>query len=459
MKKAIGVILLVAVAVLGVGAAIAFETGEADHAAAPAADTVFLGEQDLAERMEIWRNQYRRMTPGDAPLLQDVGTWPAAWEEFSSRWASAPAERNLATWLVPVTAERSGALTVLRDADGNALWSGVTDFFKEESANVTLTGALVDEEEWPLWKAAGEEIDRRLDAMRGTETRRPPRRRDGDGGSGGNGTNDGPKMFMSASADFTSTPPEFRVGLQWTNTGTLDVFAYGPLHTSSTHSVTFTNDENQVVTNTITNWHCAEPGLRGFSNDWAWVGTATISDTNPVVFVDTNFSPERAHVRFYAAAVALDSDGDGLNDGVEIFETGTDPGNWDSDHDGEGDGTERAAGANPSVSNIWWEVTTTNKFHWWRRLGTNIPTTPQYVADYPVVGNRPTTNSVVNDVKITGFVDDILCVDSNVVGGWDAGPTNFANLSVLAQTTNAQSGRLTLKFGTCPSRTTSGRTK
>ena len=42
MEKAIWGILLVAVAVLGVGAAIAFATGEADHAAAPTADTVFL---------------------------------------------------------------------------------------------------------------------------------------------------------------------------------------------------------------------------------------------------------------------------------------------------------------------------------------------------------------------------------------------------------------------------------
>ncbi len=40
-----------------------------------------LGEEDLAERAEIWRNRYRRMTPGAEPLVQDIGTWPAAWEE------------------------------------------------------------------------------------------------------------------------------------------------------------------------------------------------------------------------------------------------------------------------------------------------------------------------------------------------------------------------------------------
>ena len=201
MKKYILPFLLMVAAIAGVMTA--FGTDAEDSSQADdTTDIVFLGELDLAERAEILRNQYRRMTPGDEPLVRDVGAWPAAWEEFSSRWASAPAERNLATWLVPVMAERSGTLTVLRDAAGNALWRGVTDFSKEESANVTLTGALVSEEDWVLWKAAREEIDRRLDAMRETETGLPSRLRDGEGGRG-NGANDGPKMFMSASADFS----------------------------------------------------------------------------------------------------------------------------------------------------------------------------------------------------------------------------------------------------------------
>lgn len=80
-----------------VGVAIASATGDADAPVDNTADVVFLGDLDLAERVEIWRNQYRRMTPGDASLVQDVGTWPAAWEEFSPVWDTAPAERDLAT--------------------------------------------------------------------------------------------------------------------------------------------------------------------------------------------------------------------------------------------------------------------------------------------------------------------------------------------------------------------------
>ena len=345
MKKYILPFLLMVAAIAGVMAA--FGTDAEDSSQADdTTDIVFLGELDLAERAEILRNQYRRMTPGDEPLVQDVGAWPAAWEEFSSRWASAPAERNLATWLVPVMAERSGTLTVLRDAAGNALWRGVTDFSKEESANVTLTGALVSEEDWVLWKAAREEIDRRLDAMRETETGLPSRLRDGEGGRG-NGANDGPKMFMSASADFTVTPPEFRVGLQWTNDIVLDVFAYGPLHTASTQIVTFTNDENAVETQTNTLWHAVEPPLTGFDNHWEYVGAVALTNDEESVFVDTDFPPGRGIVRFYAAFEAGDADGDGLNDGYETFVTHTSLATPDTDGDGMDDGVEWKLGFNP----------------------------------------------------------------------------------------------------------------
>ena len=152
----------IAALVLVVGA---FGTGTGDNPPAEDADDgVLLGEVDLAEQAEIWRNQYRRITPGDGSLVQDVGTLPAAWEEFSSVWDAAPAVRDLATWLVPFSAERDGAETILRDANGSVLWRGTTDFAKPESADVTLTGALVDELDWPLYDAAQAELDWRRTA-------------------------------------------------------------------------------------------------------------------------------------------------------------------------------------------------------------------------------------------------------------------------------------------------------
>ncbi len=445
MKKAIGVILSVAMSIVGADAV--FALGETDHAGAPNVDSAFLGDVDLAEQMEIWRNQYRRMIPSDAPLVQGVGTWSAAWEEFSSHWDAAPAERDLATWLVPVVAERSGALTILRDADGNALWSGVTDFSKEESSNVTLTGALVDEGEWALYEAAREEVERRLGAMRKTEAGRSPPLLDGEGE---NVTNDGPQMFVSATGVVTNNRLELQVGLQWTNDAIMDVFAYGPLHTSVTHLVTYTNDENEVITWTNTTWHSVEPGLTGLDNHWECIGTVALTSGEEAVFVDDTFPANRGIVRFYAAFEVGDADGDGLNDVFETVALGSSTNSFDSDHDGIPDGVEYAAGANPSVSNVWWEVKTTNT--WFRQFplpdcGLNAPSS--HVFDFSVYGDSPMTGSVVSNVTISGFVDDAIKVDGN---GVDFAPNvqSFSARCITNEIADLQSKHFTLSLWDWP---------
>ena len=426
MKRHVWMVWLAVLKAVFVVAA-AFATGGADEAADDTADNVFLGGQDLAERMEIWRNQYRRMTPGDAPLVQDVGTWPAAWEEFSHAWDAAPAERDLATWLVPVVSERTGALTVLRDADGNALWSGATDFAKEGSESVTLTGALVSEEDWALWQAARAEIDRRLGLAS------PPRLRDGEGGGTG-GEDPGSNMFVSAIACLTNDPPFFRVGLQWTNEVTLDVFAYGPLHTSDTHVVTYTNDENEVITWTNTTWHSVEPGLTGrYDNLWEHVGTVSLTNDEEVVLVDTNFLPERSVVRFYAAFAQGDADNDGLNDAFETQILNTSTNSADSDGDGISDETEYAAGVNPSASNVWWVTTVTNDFTppFYANQGYIAPpesytNEANYVETWWVTSTPPSEASILEDVTISGEVDDTIEIDDHRVN-WGRGIHIFSD--------------------------------
>ena len=466
------------VAIVGVLAA--FATGDADGASDDPADNVFLGELDLAEQMEIWRNQYRRMTPGNEPLVQDVGTWPAAWEEFGTAWNMAPAERDLATWLVPVTAEREGGATVLRNGYGVELWRGTTDFAKEKSANVTLSGTLIAEEDWPLWEAARLEIAKRL---QGPST---PRLRDGAGGGSGGGDN-GPKMFVSASASFTNSPPEFRVGLQWTNDITLDLFAFGPLHVQVTNSVTYTNDENQVIVTNLVSWHSVEPGLTGrYDNLWDYVGTVALTNGEEAVFVDTNFVPERAVVRFYAAFALGDADNDGLNDAFETAILGTatnsadsdndglgdwneyyvhrtDPGDKDSDHDWIDDPTELSIGLNPTkpdsdgdgswdgsdpsptVSNVWWVVeTTTNE---WIGYGLHYvgdeplwPPEPVWTNQLIVTGTCSRTDAIPGRVSLWGLVDDAITVDGNQIEGtWTNGAKIFTNLDVTPSITNLAS--------------------
>ena len=339
MRKQVLAIGLGMAAVCGVAAALAM--GDADEAADETTDVVVLGEEDLADRAEILRNRYRRMTPGDAPLVQDVGAWPAAWKEFSPIWDGAAAERDFGTWTVPVEAERDGADTVLRDGDGVELWRGQTVFSKDGTEGVVLTGTLVAEEDWPLYRAARGEIARRLAAIR---------QDDGGGMRGTNGPCSNGLHFVSAVGNFATNPPELHVGLAWTNNGMVDVFAYGPLHISETNVVTYTNDENVVVTATNVTWHSMEPTLTGFDNAWEWIGAVAVSNTGTNVFVDNGFPTNRGIVRYYAAAEAVDSDNDGLNDGFEQFVSHTDPEVADSDGDGLVDGAEIAAGTDPNES-------------------------------------------------------------------------------------------------------------
>ena len=310
----------------------AFATGENEDAEPnDVDDLVILGEIDLAERAEILRNQFRRMTPGNGPLVQDVGIWPVAWEEFGPAWDIAPATRDLATWLVPVTAERSGALTILRDGDGNALWSGMTDFAREESADVTITGTLVDEEDWALYQATREEVERRQ-----AEAFRPvfP--------SGMRGTN-GPitngLRFTDISVD---TNGDYRLGFAWETNGDVQVFCRAIHYECWTNfGVVSTNDENQVVTNDVVNWRQV-PGekFRGIPDYWVSLGVSAVTNGEGSLTDTDHADPLFDRVRFYAAAAFADSDNDGITDGEEWL-WGISSTTDDSDGDGVPDYLER----------------------------------------------------------------------------------------------------------------------
>lgn len=310
----------------------AFATGESGDAEPNDSDddVVVLGEIDMAERAEILRNRFRRMTPGNDPLVQDVGVWPAAWEEFGPAWDIAPATRDLATWLVPVTAERSGTQTILRDANGNTLWSGETDFTKQESASVTLTGMLVDEEDWGLYQAVKEEIIRRWD-----EASRPvfP------GMRGPNGPITNGLRFTDISVD---TNGDYRLGFAWETNGDVQVFCRAMHYECWTNfGVVYTNDENEVITNDVVNWRQV-PGEKfmGIPDYWVSLGVANVTNGEGS-FTDTNHAnPLFDRVRFYAAAQYADSDNDGITDGEEWL-WGITSTTEDSDGDGLSDFLER----------------------------------------------------------------------------------------------------------------------
>jgi hypothetical protein len=458
MKRHVWMVWLAVLKAVFVVAA-AFATGGTDEAADDTADNVFLGGQDLAERMEIWRNQYRRMTPGDAPLVQDVGTWPAAWEEFSHAWDAAPAERDLATWLVPVVSERTGALTVLRDADGNALWSGATDFAKEGSESVTLTGALVSEEDWALWQAARGEIDSRLGLMREESP--------GGGLRGGPYTNG--LRFTNIWAE---TNGDFRLDLAWEANGEVQVFCRAMHSTSWVETVVYTNDENEVVTNDVTKWRQLDT-FKGRPDAWEVLGVVTVTNGESS-FTDTNIAPDFDRVRFYAAAKLADTDDDGLTDGEEWLIVGSSATNADSDFDGigdlqehngatnpmnpdtDGDGIWDAADPSPASSNVWWAEKTTNAWYQhYSRPDCTLNAPSNRVASWHRVGSPPWVDSVLHDVGLNGTVDDAIKVDGHGVDFWRSVQT-FTDRSIVNEINDLQSFEFDLELWDYPDANHSG---
>lgn len=323
---------LIGLAVMA-GLAGAFATGDADNVWPDESDdAVVLGEEDLAERAEIVRNRYRRMTPGDGPLVQDVGTWPAAWEEFGADWERAPADRELGTWVVPMEVTKEGPDTVVLDGIGVELWRGTTDFAKDGTEDVTLTGCLVDEDEWPLYKAATEELASLQSIL--------PRMRDG--GAGGGETNG--LRFTHATME---TNGGARLSFAWEEDGNVEVFARAMNYTSWVETVVWTNDENEVVTNDFTHW-CQVPGeaFRGRPDTWTLRDVVAVSN-GVGEFVETALTNEEERVWFFVGQKERDGDGDGLSDGLESWTWHTDPDNPDTDGDGWADGEEALAGTNP----------------------------------------------------------------------------------------------------------------
>ncbi len=383
--------------------ATAFGTGD-EPLEEPEDDGVVLGEEDLAERGEILRNQFRRMTPGDEPLVQDIGTWPAAWEEFGTNWDSATADREYGAWVVPVELTQENGTTVMKDGEGNELWRGTTDFARLESSDVVLTGGLVAEEDWAVYEAVRGAVEEMTAEASRVYEPAPTR------------------TIHTNGLRFTfcewTTNDSFHMELAYEVDTNVDLFVYAVAHTSAWVVATWTNDENVAITDTNLVWYSAGEPFNGRDSTWEYLDTVAI-DNGEAEYEDSSFSAGLGRLRYYAAAVANDSDGDGLSDGQEAFISHTDPVDDDSDHDGIDDPTELAAGTNPSHSNVWWVTKTTNVWvgYGHEYLG-NQPSWPNYPiwkTDLTVTGEPAVTNSVPVGVTLWGLVDDAIQVDGQPV--------------------------------------------
>ena len=432
--------------------ATAFGTGD-EPLEEPEDDGVVLGEEDLAERGEILRNQFRRMTPGDEPLVQDIGTWPAAWEEFGTNWDSAAADREYGAWVVPVELTQENGATVMKDGDGNELWRGTTGFARPESADVVLTGGLVAEEEWPVYEAVrGAVEEMTADASRVDEPRDAPSE---------------PETGLRFTAHEWTASNTFRVEMAYEVDTNVDLFVYAVAHTSAWVEAAWTNDENMVITNSTLVWYPVGAPYNGRDSTWEYLDTITI-DNGEAEYEDSGFPDELGQSRFYALALSQDLDGDGLSDGQEAFIFHSDPMNTDSDGDGLDDGDEinvygtnpenadtdddgiddlleYASGSTPSISNVWWSMKTTNVLNdgeGYQYLG-NQPSWSDYpicMTNLTITGIPPMSNAVPIGVTLWGLVDDAITIDTHSVPvTWTNGAITISNEDVTTLITNLPS--------------------
>ena len=127
---------------------------------------------------------------------------------------------------------------------------------------------------------------------------------------------------------------------------TAEVFSYTVWHTSTITTNEWVDEYGVTNIGTNTLWTPVSPPFNGIDSEWECLTTNLALSGGVGVYEDANIS-SNARVRFYAVANRLDSDGDGLTDGAEIFIHRTDPGNPDTDGDGWSDAEELAEETDP----------------------------------------------------------------------------------------------------------------
>ena len=129
-------------------------------------------------------------------------------------------------------------------------------------------------------------------------------------------------------------------------TDTAEVYSYTVWHTSTITTNEWVDEYGVTNIGTNTLWTPVSPPFNGIESEWECLTTNLALSGGIGVYEDANIS-SNARVRFYAVANRLDSDGDGLSDGAEIFIHRTDPGNPDTDGDGWSDTEELAEETDP----------------------------------------------------------------------------------------------------------------
>ncbi len=107
-------------------------------------------------------------------------------------------------------------------------------------------------------------------------------------------------------------------------TDAAEVFAYTVWHTSSVSVVVWTNEFDEVLTNSHTAWHPVSPSFDGIESAWEYGATNLTLSGGVGIWEDANVS-SNARVRFLRSGPADRPDADGLSDGAEVLIHRTDP--------------------------------------------------------------------------------------------------------------------------------------
>jgi hypothetical protein len=301
--------------------------------------------KDLAEGAEIQRRMFNRITPPGSSWVQPMfpSVVPFDADNFDEKFLNellGEDKNSVAIYPLALSLDPKTHETLVYNADGKliaAIPAALISRDWPEDANpsrVTLQLDLLPSDDIEAYLYTANRIAEYADFIT-TQTEKA----DGMASRGLGATEFG----FSGIQRLTNG----RIRLTVTNGADIaEVYSYTVWHTSSVSVTIWTNDQQQAITSTNTLWHPVSPPFNGIESEWKCL-TTNLSLTNGVgIYENTNIS-NNARVRFYAVANRVDSDGDGLTDGSEIFIHRTDPENSDTDGDGIPDGTEIVLGLNP----------------------------------------------------------------------------------------------------------------
>lgn len=301
--------------------------------------------QDLAEGVEIQRSFFNRITPPGVSLLQPM--FPPVVPFDANAFADAfldgllgEDKNSVAIYPLALVLDPATRETLIYNAAGERIAAIPADkhghAWPEDAdpARVTLQLSLLPAEDAEPYLYA----EARISETRSAFAAKPPR------AAGFTMKSLGSGVFGICDIRRLTNG---NIHLTVTNGGEMaEVFAYTVWHTSEVGVVTWTNEQSNVVTDTNTLWTPASPPFNGLEGMWE-CRTTNLFLTNGAGFWEDTGITSNARVRFYGVANRMDTDGDGLTDGAELFVWHTVKDNPDTDGDGMWDGWEISFGLDP----------------------------------------------------------------------------------------------------------------